>query len=359
MKILCVIDSLGSGGAQRQLVGLAIGFKERGHDVSFLVYHDENFFRKPLDEEGIPVNKIIEPKYIIRLFKIRRFIRSGNFDSVLSFLESPNLICELSGIPSRNWKLVVGERSADPKILKLIKSRTLRWLHLFADHIVANSNENIRMIREANFLLTPQKCHVIYNILDIDVFKPAINYHFRDKGITNLVIVGSHQFLKNLNGLVEAVNILSSDEKKLIRVNWYGALADGSFELAKKKIEEYGLKETFRFHPPTREIHTVLQQADIVGIFSFYEGLPNVLCEAMACSKPVIASAVGDLPIHLVEPELLFDPHDSRSIANVISRIFTLSNEALSQIGYRNLLYSMTAFNKGRIVSEYLELLTP
>ena len=39
MKILCVIDSLGSGGAQRQLVGLAIGFKERGHEVSFLVYH--------------------------------------------------------------------------------------------------------------------------------------------------------------------------------------------------------------------------------------------------------------------------------------------------------------------------------
>jgi len=38
MIILCVIDTLGSGGAQRQLVNIAIGFKERGHTVSFLVY---------------------------------------------------------------------------------------------------------------------------------------------------------------------------------------------------------------------------------------------------------------------------------------------------------------------------------
>lgn len=33
MKILCVIDSLGSGGAQRQLVSLAKGFKEKGNEV--------------------------------------------------------------------------------------------------------------------------------------------------------------------------------------------------------------------------------------------------------------------------------------------------------------------------------------
>lgn len=39
MKILCVIDCLGSGGAQRQLVNLATAFKEKGHEVSFLVYH--------------------------------------------------------------------------------------------------------------------------------------------------------------------------------------------------------------------------------------------------------------------------------------------------------------------------------
>ena len=49
MKILCVIDSLGSGGAQRQLVQLAIGLKNKGVDVSFLMYHNIHFFKSELD----------------------------------------------------------------------------------------------------------------------------------------------------------------------------------------------------------------------------------------------------------------------------------------------------------------------
>ena len=43
MKILCLIDDLGSGGAQRQLVNLSKGFVSRGHEVSFLVYHPADF----------------------------------------------------------------------------------------------------------------------------------------------------------------------------------------------------------------------------------------------------------------------------------------------------------------------------
>ena len=46
MKILCVIDSLGSGGAQRQIVNLACGLKKKGHDVDVFVYFPEfSFFR--------------------------------------------------------------------------------------------------------------------------------------------------------------------------------------------------------------------------------------------------------------------------------------------------------------------------
>ena len=39
-KILCLIDSLNSGGAQRQLVGLAIMLKNAGYDLMQLVNED-------------------------------------------------------------------------------------------------------------------------------------------------------------------------------------------------------------------------------------------------------------------------------------------------------------------------------
>src|SRR5690625_1899614 len=101
MKVLCLIDSLGSGGAQRQLIELAKGFKEKGHEVSFLTYHEINFFKPELDKVDIQVHTILEPNYLKRTLKIRKYIRNGNFDAVLSFLEGASFMAEIAGFPYR------------------------------------------------------------------------------------------------------------------------------------------------------------------------------------------------------------------------------------------------------------------
>ena len=53
MKVLLFIDTLGSGGAQRQLVNLGIGLKAKGHDVSLLTYNKPFHFKELLDENEI------------------------------------------------------------------------------------------------------------------------------------------------------------------------------------------------------------------------------------------------------------------------------------------------------------------
>ena len=58
MRILLFISSLGSGGAERQLVNLGVLFKEKGYDVDFLVYYEDDFYKHILDNHNIKVNKI-------------------------------------------------------------------------------------------------------------------------------------------------------------------------------------------------------------------------------------------------------------------------------------------------------------
>src|SRR5690554_3955247 len=116
MRILCVIDSLGPGGAQRQLVELAKMFTRNGHSVFFLVYHQIDFYKDELERFGISIRYILESSYLIRLYKIRQYIRNGRFDAVLSFLQASSFISEISALPFKSWKLVVGERSANPNI---------------------------------------------------------------------------------------------------------------------------------------------------------------------------------------------------------------------------------------------------
>lgn len=358
MKILCVIDSLGSGGAQRQLVNLAVGFKQKGHNVLFLVYHSEIFYNNVLDSNNIIVHEIIESNYLKRLFKMRRFIRSGNFDAVLSFLEASNFICELAGLPHRKWRLLVGERSANPNILKSPKLRLYRWFHLFADNVISNSYENMRMVKKINPLLLQKKCKVIYNVVDFEKCKPISEHLFRKKEKLDIIVVASHQYLKNLDGLVEAVALLNEDEKRQLLINWYGGLRnDDSKESALKKIEKYGLKGIFNFYEPSYEIIKKIQHSDVLGLFSFYEGLPNVVCEAMATKKTVIASNVSDIPILIDNMNLLFNPHSSKDISRVLKYILSLTSIENETISERNYLLARNFFDKNKIIDEYIKLL--
>jgi len=358
MKILCVIDSLCQGGAQRQLVELAIGFSENGHNVSFLIYQQIPFFNHFLEEAGIPINYIQEPRYFRRFLKIRSFIRKGKFDSVLSFLESPNFYCELSGFPYRKWKLVVGERSANPMITKSLKLIIFRWFHFFADYVVANSFSNINIVKSINPLLPKSKGKVIYNSVNFEKWKPRPDYIPRKSGKLKLIVASAHRYLKNLDGLLEALKMLSAAELSNLLIEWYGVSKDTSMSEALQKIQEYDLGDVISLLPATSQINRITQDADIVGLFSFYEGFPNAICEGMACSKPVVCSTISDIPYFLSNnSELLFDPKDYNSICKTLRYIINLSNEELLKIGAENYESAQLHFEKGLITDQYLKLL--
>jgi len=363
VKILCVIDNLGPGGAQRQLVELAIGFKEKDNEVCFLTYYNNPFFNASLEKAGISVTCINEPDYLRRLVKMRSFIRKGHFNAVLSFLEGANFICEFAGIPFRKWRLIVGERSADPKILKSPKLIIYRWFHIFADFIVANSDSNIELVRSANPFLSQNRCKVIFNLVDFNRWKPVPEFEFRKNGKFKLLISSNHIYTKNLNGLVEALALLKREELDKIEIEWYGGriaepYVDSSFPDAMQKIRDLNIGKVISFYSPTNEIAQKMQNADAIGLFSFIEGLPNAVCEGMACAKPVICSKVSDLSDLLVSDEnLLFDPADPQSITASIRYLLSLRNDQLRRIGLENQRVARELFNKEKIISSYLNLL--
>jgi glycosyltransferase involved in cell wall biosynthesis len=362
VKILCVIDNLGAGGAQRQMAELASGFKAKGHEVSFLTYYHSPFFNPIIEKNGINITCIQERNYLKRFLKMRHFIRHGKYDAVLSFLEAANFICELSGLPFRKWKLVVGERNADPKISRSIKLRIYRWFHIFADYIVANSFSNIQIVRSVNPLLSKSKCKVIYNIIDFDRWKPIADFQFKKNNKINLVIAASQIYRKNLNGLIEAFALQDRECLNNISVSWYGdrlsePYFDGSFEEAKQKIISLGLEKLISFYPATNEIAQKVQNADAIGLFSFIEGLPNVVCEGMACAKPIICSNVSDVPgILSFDKNLLCDPADPQSIKRAIIHLINLNADQLAQIGAENEIIAKEKFKKEESINSYLKL---
>lgn len=52
-KVLCLIDTLGMGGAERQMIGLALFLKEKGYHVDLVTYYDHDFYAELVDRYGL------------------------------------------------------------------------------------------------------------------------------------------------------------------------------------------------------------------------------------------------------------------------------------------------------------------
>ena len=169
-----MIDILISGGAQRQLVELAIGYKTRGYDVAFLVHYKDfdNYYVDTLKQADIPLMDVMEPNYFVRIIKMWKKMKDFAPDVVISFLEVPSFIAEMASLlPHKKWTLIVGERSAAPKKFVLRRLRFFIHCHRFADAVVANSQANLDIVRKIAPELNTAKQHVIYNSLNPEKFE--------------------------------------------------------------------------------------------------------------------------------------------------------------------------------------------
>ena len=313
MKILLVIDSLDSGGAQRQLINLAIGLKKHEHNVEILTYFPECFYEEIIHDNNIKLTNILVASKIRRLLEIRRYIRRGNFNAVISFMVRPSFICEISGLPHRIWTLVIGERGS-PGFSYEISTKIMRLFHFLADSVVSNSNAKIEDTLKGSPFLKKRNCHIIYNYVDLNEWKCKPK-ESASGGKMKVVVAATHNYNKNGMSLIKALHLLSKNEKEKLNIEWYGR----GLEMPSKDdyvnemmalIDEYSLQDTIKLLPAEKNIREKYEEADVIGLFSLWEGLPNTICEGMACGKPILASAISDIPL-LIENGVsgfLFDP---------------------------------------------------
>jgi glycosyltransferase involved in cell wall biosynthesis len=88
---------------------------------------------------------------------------------------------------------------------------------------------------------------------------------------------------------------------------------------------------------------------------SFYEGLPNVVCEALAVGMPVLVSDVCDHPRLVADGErgFLFDPNAPASIAAAISKLVNLAAADWRRISRNARQFAEDKLDVERMVTQY------
>lgn len=330
MKILCVIDHLGSGGAQRQLVALSRELRSRGHEVAVFIYFPEfTFFRDALDKAGIAVHSASKPHVGPGgvLQALRRLIASERPHALVSFLGTPNVYSVLATIGTATRpRVLVSERSshlAERGLRSRIRGLAQRLLYVAAHGVVANSSSQAEWLRRWHFWLR-RKVHHVPNGLPSEAYShtplPPPGQALR------LIAIGRVGAEKNVLGLVRALHHLATQGTPLPHVAWVGP--DDASPAGRAYRAE--VEAVCRAHPAVaahwrwlgrrRDIQALLAEHDALIHPAFYEGYPNVVCEAFAAARPALLSAVCDHPDLAADGErgLLFDPCDERSIGKAI-----------------------------------------
>jgi glycosyltransferase involved in cell wall biosynthesis len=366
MKVTCLIDSLGSGGAQRQLCMLAVLLKNRGMDVSVLTYHPFDFFLPNLRAAGIAYACIGSCSLIRRIWSIRRALRRGDQDVVLAFLDAPILYAELAGIPRRRWGLVVSERSAVP-LAHRPQLSWRRYLHRTADYVTTNSHTN-RLMIERDMPSLKNRTVTIYNAVDLDAFAPRPAPRNGGARRFQIVVAGSYWHIKNPSRFIEGVALARARLPEAdICLDWFGATPtrkDGSpdtavYDEALHTVQSHGLEGCVRLNPDRARIQDAYCGADAVALPSLCEGLPNVVCEGMACGRPVLTGDVCDAG-NLVRDGyngFLFDPTSSESMATAIVQLASRSPEERAVMGANGRKMAECMFAPAAVAEHYERVL--
>lgn len=355
-RILCLIESIGSGGAERQLTGLAVMLKQQGYQVEVCYYVNKEFYLPYLQENGVKSCFLAEASNLKkRFFALRKYIKAFKPDTVISYSTSPSMITCLYKLLGAKFNLIVSERNTTQHLGKVERIRF--FLYRWANHIVPNSHSQASFI-DKHFPNLSSKVKVITNFVDTEKFSPAIEA-LPEHEETRMICVGRLMPQKNLPRFIEAIGKVVNDGYK-IHIDWFGQdLKDAYSEDCHNAIKIHNLEGVFVFQEPSPNIQEEYRRADVFCLPSLYEGFPNVLCEAMSCGKPALCSRVCDNPniVNDHENGLLFDPLIMEDIQETVEKYIDLSIEIKTEMGRKSRGIALNMFSKDKFVSNYFEII--
>lgn len=198
-----------------------------------------------------------------------------------------------------------------------------------ASGIITRSAELARLLGEAG--LPQERLHPIYNGIDLDLFHPVDARIARRElrlplDCRIVLFVGNFVDIKNPGLLVQAVAKLREDDafSNVLLVFVGGGPLEGeiTFQASRGGMGERVMLAGRLAAPMVAKF---MQASDVICLPSDNEGVPNVILEAFATGRPVVASNVGGIPEVHNAPFLgrLVPPRDLDALVGALGSVLS------------------------------------
>lgn len=316
MRILHVITSLYTGGAERLMVDLLPLLRNGGQNqVDLLVINGvDTPFKKILEDEGLKIhalqktNDVYHPRVISRM---RRFFGHEKYDIIHTHNTATQLYVPLSRLfLSRRGRLVTTEHSTNSRRRSLWWFRPIdKWMYSRYDAIVCIADKCKNILEE--YIGHRDTILIINNGIDVKRFlHPIKDISLQDSYI--ITMVAGLRVEKDQDTLIRSLNHLPSNYRLRL-------VGGGQREQELKSLcQELNLSERVEFMGARMDIPDILEQSDVIVLSSHWEGLSLSSIEGMASGRPFVASDVDGLREMVGGVGVLFPHEDDKTLAQRI-----------------------------------------
>lgn len=291
--VLFVLPSLTGGGAEHVMVMLLQHLDRLLFEPHLALLEKTGPFLKEIPDD-VPVYDLKTPRVRYAIPALIRIARRLRPDAVLSTLYELNLAMVLvKPLLPKESRLIVREAISPSAQLALASRypRMFGWLYrrfyARADKIICVSNYVLNDLAE-HFGAPREKMVTIYNSVDIDKVRrladavanpyPGLGPHF--------VAAGRLTLQKGFDLLLDAMAVV----RRTLPLARLTILGEGPLDSdLQQQRERLGLTEVVRFIGFQSNPYPYLRHADLLVLSSRYEGMPNVVLEALALGTPVVA----------------------------------------------------------------------
>jgi teichuronic acid biosynthesis glycosyltransferase TuaC len=219
-------------------------------------------------------------------------------DVVLSYWLYPDAFGAMHAARRAGLPLVVGARGSDLRVRDAVSRRLTRPVLHAAGRILVVS-EDLGRVAARDYDADPARIRAIPNGCDARIFHPRDRNDARaalgiDADAELVVYVGRLVPEKGLRELLDAMATLAPQRPKL----QLALVGEGPMraELDAKVAADPALRVHLPGAQGPHEVACWMAASDLVTLPSYSEGHPNVLVEALACGRPVVATPVGGIP---------------------------------------------------------------
>lgn len=230
---------------------------------------------------------------------------------------------------------------------KLIRNLEITYLNRYVDRIILLSKKTKKELTKLG--IDENKIRVLYTFHSFD--NPIMR---QEESHNNLLYVGS---IDKRKGIIDLLKVLVEIKDTIpFKLHICGQITENDIaQTYDKLIKELGDRVIDHGYISGAQKQRIFENADILILPSYAEGMPIVIMEAIATGTVIVSTKVGAIPeIVSNNNGMLFNPGDLDALKTIIQTLL-FDKTLLSNIQYNN--YSMrTQFSINKNISELCDI---